>query len=191
MIQAGTSIVAVVISVITLVRDHKLNKDNSRPYVMCTVKPLTIQGMTYCFLILENFGRSGAYITDVCARPGLKSFFFGGPNNPFSHMKDQMIAPNQSYVACLCILGKETKFILKDEQNTSKGIEEFEITVKYRDLEGKEYDQTTRHSLTGLKDLSILAPEPGVNSQNEISELIKAIYVSQAEKMINEMRRNG
>lgn len=193
-VQAVTSIVAIVISVITLYRDHLLYKINSRPYVICTVKSLTMQGITYCYLTLENFGQSGAYITEVSASPGLKSFFFTSPNNPFSHMKNQLIAPRQRYVSCLCILNREKEFFLQNELDARQVIEQFDITLRYSDLSGKNYSQTTHHSLVSLKDISTKAPEPIINSQDEsraLDEVTKAIYVTQAEKIINDINKGG
>lgn len=116
-IQVIASVLGIVISVIALVRDHRIRKDSLRPYVICTTKAITVQKITYCYMVLKNFGQTGAYITSVRATPGLKSFSFKAQNNPFSNMKMQFIAPGQSYSACLCILDRESLICLKNRHN--------------------------------------------------------------------------
>lgn len=194
-IQATASVLGIVISVITLIRDHCIRNDSLRPYVVCTTKAITVQKITYCYLVLKNFGQTGAYITSVRATPGLKSFFaFKAQNNPFSNMKMQFIAPGQSYSACLCILDREEKFDLFKESSQSTMVDSFDLRLKYIDMRRKKYEEKYHFSLDGLKGIHVKAPEPDYSTEQSkdkaLNNIAESIYITQAEKIMSEIDRD-
>ncbi|QGT61210.1 hypothetical protein [Lactobacillus delbrueckii] len=193
-IQVIASVLGILISVITLVRDHRIRKDSLRPYVVCTTKAITVQKITYCYLGLKNFGQTGAYITSVMATPGLESFAFKAQNNPFSNMKMQFIAPGQSYSACLCILDREEKFDLFKESSQSTMVDSFDLRLKYIDMRRKKYEEKYHFSLDGLKGIYVKAPEPDYSTElpkdKALNNIAESIYITQAEKIMNEIDRD-
>lgn len=193
-IQAIASVLGIVISVFTLVRDNCIRKDSLRPYVVCTTKAITVQKITYCYMVLKNFGQTGAYITSVRATPGLKSHFFKAQNNPFSNMKMQFMAPGQSYSACLCILDRKKELYLLKESSQSTTVDSFDLRLEYIDMWRKKHEEKYHFSLDGLKGIHVKAPEPDYSTEQSkdkaLNNIAESIYITQAEKIMSEIDRD-
>lgn len=59
-----TSIIAIIISVLTLKQNSKTIDETSRPYVAIYAKTTNFQSPHY-YLVVKNFGQSGATISSI------------------------------------------------------------------------------------------------------------------------------
>lgn len=91
------SIVAIVISVLTLVQNNKMIFESNKPNITIFSKVLSFTS-PYPFLVLKNFGVSGATILNIEYDGDLKNYL---EREPFKNMKNVFIAPNQTFVYSL------------------------------------------------------------------------------------------
>lgn len=88
------SIIAIIISVLTLIQNNKMIFESNKPYISVFTKAISFTSPTIC-LILKNFGNSGAKILSVTYDAPLENL---ASRPPFKNMKNVFIAPNQSFV---------------------------------------------------------------------------------------------
>lgn len=91
------SIVAIVISVLTLVQNNKMIFESNKPNITIFSKILNFTS-PYPFLVLKNFGVSGATIVNIEYDEDLKNYL---EREPFKNMKNVFIAPDQTFVYSL------------------------------------------------------------------------------------------
>lgn len=92
------SIIAVIISVVTLRQNSKIVEESARPYIIVYTGSTNFQNPAY-YLIIKNFGQTGARITSFSCDFDLSKCSFSPKNIPFKHIENTFIAPNQSF-AC-------------------------------------------------------------------------------------------
>lgn len=88
------SIIAIIISVLTLLQNNKMIFESNKPYISIFAKAISFTSPRI-YLVLKNFGTSGATILDIEYDEVLDSYF---KKKPFEHMKNIFIAPNQSFM---------------------------------------------------------------------------------------------
>ena len=95
-----TSLVAIIISVITLKQNSRMISESTRPYVVMYSQSTNFQSPSL-YLVLKNFGQSGATITKLECDFDLS--LWSGINNktPFSNFEGVFIAPGQSFLTNL------------------------------------------------------------------------------------------
>lgn len=109
------SIIAILISVITLIQNNKMVFESNKPYISIFSKVISFSS-PHLYLVLKNFGSSGATILNIDYNAELDTFF---ERKPFKNMKNVFIAPNQSFVYPL------------DFDKNIDSIINFKITYKY------------------------------------------------------------
>lgn len=92
-----TSVIAIIISVKTLKQNSEMIEESSRPYVAVYSGITNCQSPSY-YIIVKNFGQSGAYITDFSCDFDLSKCSFNENRVPFSHMAGTFISPGQSFI---------------------------------------------------------------------------------------------
>jgi hypothetical protein len=110
------SIVAIVISVLTLIQNSKMIFESNKPNITIFSKILNFTS-PYPFLVLKNFGVSGATILNIEYDGDLRNYL---EREPFKNMKDVFIAPNQTFV-----------YSLNHENFDYDKVFNFKITYKY------------------------------------------------------------
>lgn len=171
-IQTLTSILAVLISVVTLLYTNKTERDANRPYLVVYTESLNLDGHRCIYLIIQNFGKSGAYIKNVQSSPSIKSKLVKG-NNPFSNFSNQLIAPNQSYKSCIYV-SKVRELELK----TAK----FKIQVDFQDFSGKKIKNYFDINLNSLDDMMMMNIAP-----SNAKGIEKAIYAAHSDNVSNQL----
>lgn len=106
-----TSIVAITISVKTLKQNSTMILESTRPYVVMYSETTNFQSPHF-YLILKNFGQSGAVITNIECDTDLSAFSYNENRVPFSNFEDVFIAPGQSFSTNL-----DTRKIYKDKDS--------------------------------------------------------------------------
>lgn len=110
------SIVAIVISVLTLIQNNKMIFESNKPYISIFSKVLNFTS-PYPFLVLKNFGVSGAIILNIEYDEDLKNSF---EREPFKNMNNIFIAPNQAFI-----------YSLNQEKLDYDKVFNFKITYRY------------------------------------------------------------
>lgn len=113
--------ISVVTVVITLRQNHRMIQNSTRPYITAFAQVTNFQEPTF-YLILKNFGTSGAVIEKLESSIELNQVSFREEMTPFNHIEGTFLAPGQTITSCLC----SKKF--KEMQ-----IREFTIKLKYND----------------------------------------------------------
>lgn len=91
------SIIAIVVSVLALVQNSKIIFESNKPNITIFSKIINFTS-PYPFLVLKNFGVSGATIINIEYDNELKNYL---DREPFKNMKNVFIAPNQTFVYSL------------------------------------------------------------------------------------------
>lgn len=105
-ISLVTGIVAIVISVLTLKQNSRMIEESSRPYVVVYSTVTNFQEPFY-YLVIKNFGQTGALITNFEVNHDLSNFSYSKEHVPFSRLKNSFLAPGQSLC---CSLDKSKLF---------------------------------------------------------------------------------
>lgn len=92
-----TSIIAIIISIRTLKQNSKTIETSTRPYIVVYSKVTNFQSPMY-YIIVKNFGKSGAYINSFDYDYDLTTYSFTKEVKPFCHLAGTFIAPGQSYI---------------------------------------------------------------------------------------------
>ena len=111
--------ISVITVVITLKQNSKMIENSTRPYITIYGKK-TECGILKYFLVIKNFGSSGAVITDFHSEIKLEDYSSEYNPNPFRHIIGTHLAPNQSIV---CNLNT-------DKLNADK-VEQLPFQIKY------------------------------------------------------------
>lgn len=98
LVSLFTSLVAIVISISTLRQSSKALEDAAKPYIVVYAKHTNFQS-PYYYLIVKNFGQTGAEITSFSCDHDLSFYSYDKDRIPFSHFCGTYIAPGQSYTA--------------------------------------------------------------------------------------------
>lgn len=123
-----TSIVAIVISVKTLKQNSDMIEESTRPYIVIYSRTTNFQNPNF-YLVLKNYGQTGATIISLECDHDLKSFSYSENHIPYSHIPDTFVAPGQSYICTL----DTSKLFAKDEK--------LHFTIKYA-ANGKTYSDS-------------------------------------------------
>jgi len=113
--------ISVVTVVITLRQNHKMIQNSTRPYVIAFAQVTNFQRPTF-YLILKNFGASGATIDKFESSIDLNQVSFRKEITPFNNIEGTFFAPGQTITSSLCA-----------QDFTERGIREFKIKLNYND----------------------------------------------------------
>lgn len=149
-IQGLTSIVAVIISVVTLRQTNKIQQDASKPYIVAYLSKIKVSDSDLTFLVIRNFGKTGATIKEVKTNPRLNNPGLSSVNDPIDNLKNQFIAPNQSFATGISI--SPSKGELKEEK--------FTVNIKYVDNLGKLQNNSFKLNTKAMNDLDHFATVP-------------------------------
>ena len=113
--------ISVVTVVMTLRQNHKMIQNSTRPYVVAFAQVTNFQKPTF-YLVLKNFGASGATIESFESSIELNKVSFREELTPFNHVEGTFLAPGQTITSCL--------YSNEFKENC---IREFTIKLKYND----------------------------------------------------------
>ena len=100
LISLFTSIVAIVVSVKTLKQNNQMIEDASRPYITIYSSVTNFQEPSY-YLVLKNFGQSGACITRFSCNRDLSKYSERDIVIPFENIVGTFLSPGQTLYTCI------------------------------------------------------------------------------------------
>lgn len=93
------AVISVITVVITLKQNHKMIENSTRPYIVMYSNSTYFQNVKY-YLILKNYGNTGATIKEFRCNIDLLEYCFG-EKRPFEHIIGTFVAPQQSFMVCI------------------------------------------------------------------------------------------
>lgn len=97
-------IVSIIISLLTLRQNSKMIEEESRPYITVYGASTNLSSPKY-YVVVKNFGKSGAIIDQFSYTPELHQF--RDSKIPFQHMVGTFIAPGHSFYVPVDLRDKE------------------------------------------------------------------------------------
>lgn len=91
-----TSLIAIIISVKTLMQNSKMMENSTRPYIGIYGAGVYAHTPKY-YLVIKNFGQSSAYITSFLCDFDLDECVYGDCPEPFLHIENSTLMPGQSF----------------------------------------------------------------------------------------------
>lgn len=143
MVGIGTSIVAIFISVLSLRATRSSIEEANRPYVVVYRDYIQVLSSIHEYLIIKNFGKSGATIDSIIFEP---SYIDSTTDKGlFEHTRNTFIAPGQSISTVV--------------PTNAFGEEHVKITIKYH-TEKKEYQEVITLNQEASRDISFVKVKP-------------------------------
>lgn len=96
-ISSLIALIAVVISIATLQQNRNMLEESTRPYITVYVTETNFQNSTK-YLVVKNFGQTGALITKFKTNPDLLIYSRLPDFRPFGKIENSFLAPDQSHV---------------------------------------------------------------------------------------------
>lgn len=115
------AVISVITVIITLKQNSKMIKNSTRPYIVA-YKNITYFKDTNYYIILKNFGQTGAVIEKFECNIDLQKYPHLDKDRIFEHIEGIFIAPQQSVMGCI-----DTVKLFED------GIDIIDITITYSD----------------------------------------------------------
>lgn len=134
------SIVAIIISILTLLQNNKIIFESNKPYITMFSKVINFTS-PHGYLIIKNFGKTGATILDIKYDNNLINKIF--PKNPFENISNTFIAPEQSFLYPI-------KLNNSNKSEDFDTILNFEIKYKYLNKEYVEKHSVTFNQFKGI-----------------------------------------
>lgn len=123
-ITALIAVISITISVLTLRQTNKITRESNRPYVVIFLETISVTENTVFYLVLKNFGKTGAIIDSITFEPELESKL----RVPFASTTNFFIAPNQSVTTEYPSGNKSLiTFTVKYHDNIKEYVDTFEI----------------------------------------------------------------
>lgn len=95
-----TSVIAIIISVLTLKQNSKMIDETSRPYVAIYAKTTNFQSPQY-YLVIKNFGQTGATISSIKCSPDITPFSIRSDPFHFPILQKRILLPANHLYAML------------------------------------------------------------------------------------------
>ena len=135
-ISSIATFISIVIAVQSLKKSQKAIKlteisieEANRPYIVAYTDLVQVSSTIHEYLIIKNFGKTGATITSFQINPPYEKDYKQGQSGGFNDLKNTFLAPNQSLTTILY-----ANFYNKDR----KGITNISITYKTNQKEYKD-----------------------------------------------------
>lgn len=150
------AVISVITVVITLKQNNKMIENSTRPYITIYGRVTNFQNPAY-YIVLKNFGQTGAIIEDFKCNIDLLEFSYSKEHKPFEHIKNTFIAPTQSIISNInpielsrkgidCI-----KFNIKYSSGTKKYEEEYIVNFL------SDTDNVQSRASTENKEMKIIS----------------------------------
>lgn len=111
--------ISVITVAITIRQNNKMIESSTRPYVVVTSQTTNFQRTSF-YLVLKNYGQSGANIDSLTCNIDLSKCSHDAHFVPLGHLDNTFIAPQQSIVCTL-----DTNKMLSEQ------IERLQFEIKY------------------------------------------------------------
>lgn len=149
------SVIAIIISVATLVQNSRMIEATARPYIVVYGAVTNFQSPNYR-IIVKNMGQSGAIIKSFKTNYDLIKCTMSASYRPFGNIENTFFAPNQQMMSCIDYAKaiSDTESITFDIKYSS-GKKNYHETISLN-LDTVKNNIITRAATTG-KELTIIS----------------------------------
>ena len=91
------SIASIITIVVSVIQNNEIIESSNRPYLGIFLKTLYIDKTSQNFIICKNFGKTAAKIISVHCSIEIEKYLHQNQFNPFKHLSDVIVYPNQSF----------------------------------------------------------------------------------------------
>lgn len=109
LVSMFVGVVSIVIAILTLRQNSRMIEESTRPYITVYSDLTYFQNAKY-YIILKNFGASGATITKFQTDKDLIGLVGERERRPFDHIENTFIAPGQSFKATIYLPNAQNPF---------------------------------------------------------------------------------
>lgn len=182
-VQAITSSLAVIIAIGSLWWSIKIQSDENKPYVVATLTTIRMHGATIVYLIVKNYGKTGAFVRNFHSSKSLRtqagrSF----NNNPFEKVKGTLLAPDQSMIAGLTV-PKVPPY--------SIDVDDFQYSFEWQADRSKKWKKSSfALDLAAARENHAMTVSPATSSKEvakEIDKLVRAVAEGFGESTLNNL----
>lgn len=92
--------ISVITVVLTLRQNNKMIEESSRPYISVYGDDTNFSSPQF-YIVLKNFGKTGAIIKDFSCDIDLKKYSYVTDWEPFQNIIGTMLAPNQNFICAI------------------------------------------------------------------------------------------
>lgn len=122
------------IAVKTLKQNQKMIEDSTRPYIT-VYSDITFFQQSLFYIIIKNFGSSGAVITEFKTDEDLQDLMPEDRPNPFAHMRGAFLAPGQHYQTAISMPNAKARldkvtFHIKYKSSTHEYAEDVTLKIE-------------------------------------------------------------
>ncbi|MFR4883622.1 MAG: hypothetical protein ACLUDL_06500 [Eubacterium callanderi] len=144
------SLIAVMISLATLQQNKKMVEEANRPYLVVYYDNVQTLSDVFEYIVLKNFGKTGAVIDYVTVDPPVK--YWDDGHQPFCKMKNTFVAPGQVF----------TTELFNTNFPKPPNVETRTYTIQYR-TDSRTYKETYIINETMLDSSIYAKPVPDVD----------------------------
>lgn len=116
-----TSILAIIISVVSLRQNSKMIEESSRPYISAYISS-TQFGTPIMYIVLKNFGNTSATISDFESDVNLSEYTYNLNAVPFSKINGLTLSPHQKIA-----------YPIRPRNDSNIRLDKINISFKYSD----------------------------------------------------------
>ena len=182
-IQSVTSSLAVIIAIGSLWWSIKIQSDENKPYVVATLTTIRMHGITIVYLIVKNYGKTGAFVRNFRSSKSLRTKAgHAFKNNPFEKVKGTLLAPSQSMTAGLTI---------PESSPYSIDVDDFQYSFEWRADRSKKWKKSSFSlDLASARENHAMTASPANSSHDvakEVDKLVRAVVEGFGESTLNRL----
>lgn len=159
------SIIAIIISVLTLKQNSKMIEGSTRPYIVAYTSRVCIEKSVCNYLIVKNFGQSAAKIDSFTCKPNLTKYGDSEYDNPFYKFNGTTIVPGQAF---RCII---------NVPELRKDVEDLMIDLTYSDAK-HTYNEKFQVHLSANEGNAIMHRQNNSNNLLIIPEILQEMLIN-------------
>lgn len=143
-VTAFIGMVSIAVAIFTLRANNRMIEESTRPYLVFYIDMVNT-GSNHYYIILKNFGTSGATINSLTTDFDLNklSLLPDSNENPFSNIKNTFMAPDQKLYTTLF------------NQNFKDLPDELRFSISYTSTSGLSYSDTFNINFNSLDGLAL------------------------------------
>lgn len=157
-------LLSIIIAILALRQTSKSIREANKPYITAYLESITVTDTRVQYLVLKNFGKTGALIKSVTVFPIYEPHI--GDGQPFQNFNDVSIAPNQSF--------SHPVRIFYSQQDPEKLNRQIKISYEFN---RKSYCETIEINEVAIAELAITktSPSKSVTLEKVVSRAVQEL----------------
>ena len=150
-----TSLIAIIISVITIRQNNKMLEESSRPYISIYIETITICEQT-SYIVLKNFGNTSATITKFHYDPVLRENI---------EISEKILREQFDYVKGIILSPQQKKLLFYNFAKLPENIQTVSFTIGY-ESSSKYYEESFSLNVRNYIHIPVSRPSSDIPPKN-------------------------